>query len=58
MVLDYQLEYAFLKSDNAIIQLQYNELLRKHAMLENSYDELRIKFLNKVVMLHLPLTFK
>ena len=37
-------ESALLKSDNHLIQLQYTELLRKHASLENSYDELRIKF--------------
>ena len=49
MVLDYQFEYACLKSDNANIQSQYNDLLRKHATLENSYDELRIKFLKIVI---------
>ena len=51
MELDYKSEYAIIKSKNNIIQLQYTELLREHATLENSYDELRIKFISLVCVL-------
>ena len=48
---DYKLEYAMLKGEIAVIQSQHNDLLRKHASLENSYDELRIKLFANVCFL-------
>ena len=48
MEVDYKLECAFLKSEIQIIQSQYTDLLRIHSSLENSYDELRIKFISQV----------
>ena len=48
MEVDYKLECALLKSEIHIIQSQYTDLLRIHATLENSYDELRIKLVSQV----------